>query len=60
MDINPNLIPIAISLVALCVPWLYDSTLLTRERVAQPDGAERERYSGAKIHDVRNKAHRSC
>lgn len=33
MDIDPKLIPIAISLVALCVPWLYDGTLFTQQRV---------------------------
>ena len=33
MDIDPKLIPIAISLVALCVPWLYNGTLFTRQRV---------------------------
>lgn len=32
MDIHPKLIPIAIALVALCVPWLYDGTLFTRRR----------------------------
>ena len=33
MDIDPKLIPIAIALVALCVPWLYAGTLFTRQRV---------------------------
>jgi len=33
VDIDPKLIPIAIALVALCVPWLYDGTLFTRQRV---------------------------
>ena len=63
MDIDPKLIPIAIALVALCVPWLYDGTLFTRERVAQRkfDRAERKRrrYTGGEIQDVRDKAHRS-
>ena len=31
MDIN--LITLAIALVALCVPWLYDGSLFTRQRV---------------------------
>ena len=63
MDIDPKLIPIAISLVALCVPWLYDGTLFTRKRVWERkfDRAEqkRQRYTGAEMQDVRNKAHRS-
>ena len=63
MDIDPKLIPIAIALVALCVPWLYDGTLFTRERVAQRkfDRAARrhQRYSGDEIQDIRDKAHRS-
>ena len=33
MNIDPKLIPIAIALVALCVPWLYDGTLFTPQRV---------------------------
>ena len=31
MDIN--LITLSIALVALCVPWLYDGSLYTRQRV---------------------------
>lgn len=30
MNIDATLIPIAIALVALCVPWLYDGSLFTR------------------------------
>ena len=63
MDIDPKLIPRAIALVALCVPWLYDGSLFTRQRVWERkfDRAEqkRQRYSGADIQDVRDKAHRS-
>ena len=63
MDIDPELIPIAIALVALCMLWLYDGTLFTRERVWQRrfDRAERKRrrYKGAEIQDVRDKARRS-
>ena len=33
MNIDPKLILIAIALVALCVPWLYDGTLFTLQRV---------------------------
>ena len=33
VGIEPELIPIAIALVALCVPWLYDGTLFTPQRV---------------------------
>ena len=35
MDIDATLIPITISLVALCVPWLYDGSLFTRQRVLE-------------------------
>ena len=35
MDIDPKLIPMAIALVALCVPWLYDGSLFTRQRAWQ-------------------------
>lgn len=63
MTVDPELIPIAISLVALCMPWLYDGSLFTRERVWQRrfDRAERkrQRYTGAEIQDVRDKARRS-
>ena len=63
MTINPELIPIAISLVTLCMPWLYDGSLFSRERVWQRqfDRAERKRrrYTGAEIQDVRNTARRS-
>ena len=30
---NIELITLAIALVALCVPWLYDGSLFTRQRV---------------------------
>lgn len=33
MDIDLELIPVAIALVALCLPWLYDGSLFTRQRV---------------------------
>ena len=33
MEIDPKLIPITIALMALCVPWLYDGTLFTPQRV---------------------------
>ena len=33
MEIDPKLILITLALVALCVPWLYDGTLFTRQRV---------------------------
>ena len=63
MDIDPKLIPIAISLLALSVLWLYDGTLFTRERVAQRrfDRAERkrQRHTASEIQDIRDKAHRS-
>ena len=33
MDTDPKLILIALALLALCVPWLYDGSLFTRQRV---------------------------
>ena len=63
MTIEPELIPIAISLVALCMPWLYDGSLFTRKRVWQRrfDRAERKRlrYTGVEIQDIREKARRN-
>ena len=35
MDIDPKLILITLALVALCVPWLYDGSLFTRQRVLE-------------------------
>ena len=55
MAIDPNMIPLA-----LMVPFLYDGSLFTRERVWQRrfDRAERKRrrYTGAEIQDIRDKA----
>jgi hypothetical protein len=63
MTIDPNMIPLALATLALMVPFLYDGSLFTRERVWQRrfDRAERKRlrYTGEEIQDIRNKAHRS-
>ena len=63
MTIEPNMVPLALATLALMVPWLYDGSLFTRERVWQRrfDRAERkrQRYTGSEIQDIRDKAHRS-
>ena len=63
MTIDPNMIPLALATLALMVPFLYDGSLFTREKVWQRrfDRAERKRrrYTGAEIQDVRDKARRS-
>ena len=63
MNSDPNMIPLALATLALMVPFLYDGSLFTRERVRQRrfDRAERKRlrYTGAEIQDVRDKARRS-
>ena len=63
MTIDPNMIPLALATLALMVPFLYDGSLFTRERVYRRkfDRAERKRrrYTGAEIQDVRDKAHRN-
>ena len=35
MTIDPNIIPLALAALALMMPWLYDGSLFTRERVWQ-------------------------
>lgn len=63
MTFDPNMIPLALATLALMVPFLYDGSTFTRERVWQRrfDRAERKRrrYTGAEIQDVRDKARRS-
>ena len=63
MNIDPNMIPLALATLALMVLHLYDGSLFTRERVWQRrfDRAERKRlrYTGAEIQDIRDKARRS-
>ena len=63
MDIDPNMIPLALATLALMVPFLYDGSLSTREKVWQRrfDRAERKRrrYTSAEMQQVREKAHRS-
>ena len=63
MTIDANMIPLALATLALMVPFLYDGSLFTREKVWQRrfDRAERERlrYTGAEIQDIRDKARRS-
>ena len=60
MTIDPGMIPLALATLALMVPFLYDGSLFTRERVWQGrfDRAERKRprYTGAEIQDIRDKA----
>ena len=60
MTIDPNMIPLALATLALMVPFLYDGSLFTRERVWQRrfDRAERKRrrYTGAEIQGIRDKA----
>ena len=62
MTIDPNMIPLALATLALMFPFLYDGSMLTREKVWQRrfDRAERKRrrYTGAEIQDIREKAHR--
>ena len=61
MTIDPNMIPLTLATLALMVPFLYDGSLFTRERVWQRrfDRAERkrQRYTAAEIQDIRDKAH---
>ena len=63
LEIDASLVMAGIALVALLVPFLYDGSLFTRERVWQRrfDRAERKRlrYTGAEIQDIRDKARRS-
>ena len=63
MQIDASLVMVGIALVALLLPFLYDGSLFTRERVWQRrfDRAERkrQRYSGSDMQDIRGKAHRS-
>ena len=60
MTIDPNMIPLTLATLALMVPFLYDGSLFTRERVWQRrfDRAERKRrrYTGAEIQGIRDKA----
>ena len=60
LEIDASLVMVGIALVALLLPFLYDGSLFTRERVWQRrfDRAERKRrsYSGAEIQDIRDKA----
>lgn len=62
MTIEPNMVPLALATLALMVPWLYDGSLFTRERVWQRrfDRAERKRrkYTGEEIQEIREKARR--
>jgi hypothetical protein len=63
MTIDPNIIPLALATLALMLPFLYDGSLFTRERVLQRrfDRAERKRrrYTADEIQDIRDKARRS-
>ena len=63
MTIDPNMIPLALATLALMVPFLYDGSLFTREKVWQRrfNSAERKRrrYTGAEMQDIRDKARRS-
>ena len=62
MTIDPNMIPLALATLALMVPFLYDGSLFTREKVWQRrlDRAERKRrrYTGAEMQEVRDSARR--
>ena len=57
MTIDANMIPLALATLALMVPFLYDGSLFTREKVWQRrfDRAERKRrrYTGAEMQDKR-------
>lgn len=57
MDIN--LITLTIALVALCVPWLYDGSLFTRQRVWKRE-FDRHAYKPVKLDkdEVRRRARR--
>ena len=62
MDIDLNMIPLTLATLTLMVPFLYDGSLFTRERVWQRrfDRAERKRrrYTGAEMQEVRDSARR--
>lgn len=63
MEVDPIMIPVTVILLSLLMPWLYDGSMFTREKVWQRrfDRAERkrQRYSGSDIRDIRDKSHRS-
>ena len=62
MNIDPSLITLTVALLALMMPWLYDGSLLTPERVSQRglNHTERkQRYTESEIQDIRDKAKRS-
>ena len=62
MTIDFQMIPLALATLALMVPFLYDGSLFTRERVWQRrfDLAERKRrkYTGEEVQEIRDKARR--
>ena len=63
MELDPIIIPVTAILLSLLLPWLYDGSMFTREKVWRRrfDLAERkrQRYTGSEIQDIRSKAHRS-
>ena len=63
MEVDPIMIPVTVILLSLLMPWLYDGSMFTREKVWQRrfDRAERkrQRYTGSEIQGIRDKAHRS-
>ena len=63
MEVDPIIFPVTVILLSLLMPWLYDGSMFTREKVWQRrfDRAERkrQRYTGSEIQDIRDKAHRS-
>ena len=63
MEVDPIMIPVTVILLSLLMPWLYDGSMFTREKVWQRrfDRAERkrQRYTGSESQDIRDKAHRS-
>lgn len=62
MTIEPNMVPLALATLALMVPFLYDGSLFTRERIWQRrfDRSERKRrkYTGEEVQEIRAKARR--
>ena len=63
MEVDPIMIPVTVILLSLLMPWLYDGSMFTREKVWQRrfDRAERkrQRYTGSEIQDIGDRAHRS-
>ena len=62
MNIDPNLITLMVALLALMMPWLYDGSLFTPERVSQRGvkrtERKRQRYTESEIQAIRDKARR--